>query len=346
MTLTYEQVSEIVEISKIEAETNPKYNLLYKRDLKNFWDSRMDKSNTFSLYVLSRDVDNMDFGKLKENIKLWEAVIAVNNFIQINNEGMIINQSFVDADSSQIKDELVNKSKSFYVFFFGEEGITRYINGIACEDKNFFYSQEDRIKYKKKKDISQLHEVIRTYSDSYVSQQVNYMCFLADNPTLKQLPNGDKLLTKNILKNKPEHYMRDQLRQYLTDNMQYTFLIEPELGQSKRELDIYVEVKGSWYFIEIKWLGTSINDSGTGLSQTYSNARAREGVTQSLEYIEELTKTQEIVLRYGYLAIFDARDTKSELDFDNYSFVRRDLKPYLAQFGVLPIINLEKKHPA
>lgn len=346
MTLTYEQVSEIVDISKLDVESNPKYTLLYRRDLKNYWDSRIDKSNTFSLYVLGSDVENMDFTKLKENINEWDAVIAVNNFLQINNEGRIINQAFIDGGSSQIKEELVNKSKSFYVFFFGEEGITRYVNGVPYEDKNIFYSQEDRIKYKKKKDISQLYEVIQTYSNSYVSQQVNYMCFFADNPTLKQLPDGDKLVKRNILKNKPEHFMRDQLRQYLTDNMQYTFLIEPELGQSKRELDIYFEVKGSWYFIEIKWLGTSINDSGTGLSQTYSNARAREGVTQSLEYIEELTNTQEIVLRYGYLAIFDARDKKSELDFDNYSFVRPELNPYLSQFGILPLINLQKKHPA
>lgn len=346
MTLTYEQVSEIVDISKLDVESNPKYTLLYRRDLKNYWDSRIDKSNTFSLYVLGSDVENMDFTKLKENVNEWDAVIAVNNFIQINNEGRIINQAFIDGGSSQIKEELVNKSKGFYVFFFGEEGITRYVNGVPYEDKNIFYSQEDRIKYKKKKDISQLYEVIQTYSNSYVSQQVNYMCFFADNPTLKQLPDGDKLVERNILKNKPEHFMRDQLRQYLTDNMQYTFLIEPELGQSKRELDIYFEVKGSWYFIEIKWLGTSINDSGTGLSQTYSNARAREGVTQSLEYIEELTNTQEIVLRYGYLAIFDARDKKSELDFDNYSFVRPELNPYLSQFGILPLINLQKKHPA
>ena len=165
MTLTYEQVSEIVDISKLDVESNPKYTLLYRRDLKNYWDSRIDKSTTFSLYVLGSDVENMDFTKLKENINEWDAVIAVNNFLQINNDGRIINQAFIDGGSSQIKEELVNKSKSFYVFFFGEEGITRYLNGVPYEDKNIFYSQEDRIKYKKKKDISQLYEVIQTYNN-------------------------------------------------------------------------------------------------------------------------------------------------------------------------------------
>ena len=95
MTLTYEQVSEIVDISKLDVESNPKYTLLYRRDLKNYWDSRIDKSNTFSLYVLGSDVENMDFTKLKENINEWDAVIAVNNFLQINNEGRIINQAFI-----------------------------------------------------------------------------------------------------------------------------------------------------------------------------------------------------------------------------------------------------------
>lgn len=346
MTFTYEQVSEIIENSKFEIESNPKYNMFYKRDLQNYWDLRINKMNTFVLYISGEDLNNVDFVKLNVNIGTWEATVATNNFIQINSEGMIISSTHIDGSSEQIKSEIIAKSKFYYVFFFGEKGVTHYINGVPYEDKNFFYSQEDRMKYREKKDISKLNDVISSYSASFVSQQVNYMCFFADNSTLRQINGGSRLISKNILKNKPEHYMRDQLRQYLTDNMQYTFLIEPELGQSKRELDIYFEVSGSLYFIEIKWLGTSINDDGTGLSTSYSEARAKEGVTQSLEYIEELVNTQGVTLRHGYLAIFDARDTKSTLNFDNYSFVRSDLKAYLALFNVLPIINLEKRHSA
>lgn len=346
MEFTYQQVSEIIQNLKLEIEDNPKYKLFYQRDLKNFWEAQPNKANTFTLYISDTDMNTMDFTKLEENKKTWSTILGVNNFIQINNEGSVIDSNNIDSNTELIKEELKNKSKTFYVFFFGEEGITRYINGVAYEDKNYFYSQEDRLKFKRKKDISQLHEVIQSYSDSFVSQQVNYMCFFADNSTLRQLQNGEELITKNILKNKPEHYMRDQLRQYLTDNMQYTFLIEPELGQSKRELDIYFEVKGSLYFIEIKWLGKSINDSGTGISSHYGNSRAIEGVKQSLEYIKELAKTQEVVLRRGYLAIFDARDSKKALNFDNYSFVSDDLKQYISLFEILPIINLQKKHPA
>ena len=128
--------------------------------------------------------------------------------------------------------------------------------------------------------------------------------------------------------------------------MKYTFTTEPELGQSKRELDIYFDVSGELYFIEVKWLGVSINDQGTGLSTNYTDARAREGVTQTLEYIEELMNTSEKSLRHGYLAVFDARDNKADIDFQNYRFVRKELERYLPYFSVLKVIPLEKRHPA
>ena len=200
------------------------------------------------------------------------------------------------------------------------------------------------MKYKEKKDISKINEVIDNYSRQFLTLQVNYMSLFADNATLRQIGIND--VKRNILKNRPEQYMRDQLCQYLTDNMRYTFTIEPELGQTKRELDIYFDVSGDLYFIEIKWLGTSINDSGTGLSTTYGNSRAKEGVTQTLEYIDELLNSSEKSLRHGYLLIYDARDDKKDIDFHNYSFVDEKLKIYLEYFSVLSVLPLSKKHSA
>ena len=140
--------------------------------------------------------------------------------------------------------------------------------------------------------------------------------------------------------------MRDQLILYLTEHMKYTFTREPELGQSKRELDIYFDVSGELYFIEIKWLGVSINDQGDGLSTEYTDSRARSGVTQTLQYIEELMNSTERGLRHGYLAIYDARDEKKDIDFQEYSFVSEKLKKYMQNFSILKIISLEKRHPA
>lgn len=50
-------------------------------------------------------------------------------------------------------------------------------------------------------------------------------------------------------------------------------------------------------------------------------------------------------LRHGYLAIYDARDVKNDIDFQGYAFVRKELKRYMQNFSILKIIPLEKKHP-
>ena len=185
---------------------------------------------------------------------------------------------------------------------------------------------------------------MENYARQNITQQVNYMCFFADKATISQI--DPQKVNKNILRNKPEHYMRDHLCNYLTEHMRYTFTIEPELGQSKRELDIYFDVCGELYFIEIKWLGISINDDGSGFSTKYTDSRARDGVIQTLEYIEELTNTSEKSLRHGYLAVYDARDDQPPIDFKDYSFVNDSLKQYLTYFSVLKVIHLNKRHPA
>lgn len=344
MKLSYEEVSKIIEASKDETENNRNYQMLFKGIFQKFWDERLNKKNYFCIYLKADLIDKMQFENLNNNLPVINQQIATANFIQIDNFGNIIKKEYKSFRTNEMKNELCYLSLKNLVFFFGEQGITRYINGRSIKDSNIFYSREDRMKYYEKKDISQLDEVIKDYADKVVSQQVHYTYFFADNPSLKQI--NPTYVSRNILKNKPEHYMRDHLREYLKSSMRYTFTIEPELGQSKRELDIYFDVKGELYFIEIKWLGVSINDAGTGLSKPYTDYRAREGVTQSLEYIQELLNTTETSLRCGCLAIYDARDKKEKIDFQDYQFVSNELKPYMQYFKLLEVIPLHKRHPA
>lgn len=341
---SYDEVSKIVESLRDETENNRNYQVLYKGVLQKLWDNRINKNSFFCIYLEANIINDLIFEELYNNFDEINAQINFCNFMQIDKSGSVIDSSYKSYSSEEMKRKLSELSLQNYVFFFGEGGITRYISGRAVEDRNIFFSREDRMKYLEKKDISQLDQVIHDYAVKYVSQQFNYMYFFADNPTLNQI--NPKYLKRNILKNKPEHFMRDHLREYLKDHMRYTFTIEPELGQSKRELDIYFDVSGELYFIEIKWLGVSINDLGTGLTDPYTDYRARQGVTQSLEYIQELINTTETSLRCGCLAIFDARDKKDEIDFQNYKFVSSELKQYLQLFKILEIIPLEKKHPA
>lgn len=342
INLSYDDVSGIVKESKLDVDCNQQYRLLYRKYLKDLWDSQINHQVFFSIAISPEAVSNLNFENLVDKLKIVVKRLANYNFIKINNLGDILETSFLEGDTKKIKNKICELSEIDYIFFFGEEGITRFIHGYPYNDRNIFYSRNDRMKYKEKKDISKINEVIDNYSRQFLTQQINYMALFADNSTLKQI---DVDYTKrNILRNKPEHYMRDQLCQYLTDNMRYTFTIEPELGQTKRELDIYFDVSGELYFIEIKWLGVSINDSGTGLSRKHGLARAKKGVVQALEYIDELLNSSEKSLRQGYLLIYDARDKKTELDFESYSFVEKKLEKYLNYFSILKVISLEKKH--
>lgn len=344
MKFTYEDVSEIIKASKDTTESNRNYQLLYKRFLKRVWDELPNHQIMFCVAISPEDVDSLRFEDLEEKLKIVVSSLGDANYFRINNQGDIIETLFVEGDTAVVKEKYAELSASNYLFFFGEQDITKFINGRAVDEKNIFYSRSDRMKYREKKDISKINEVMDDYSRQYVTQQANYMLFFADNSTLRQI--SPDLVNRNILRNKPEHYMRDHLCNYLSEHMKYTFLIEPELGQSKRELDIYFDVSGELYFIEIKWLGVSINDDGTDLSQPYTDARARSGVTQTLEYIEELMNTSEKSLRHGYLAIFDARDNKTNIDFQEYRFVREELQSYMPFFSVLKVIPLSKRHSA
>lgn len=347
MDFTYEEVSRIIEQSKNALINNPQYRLFSERYIQKIWENRLNKKAYFCVYVSLGDFKSINFVQLSKNIESINACVAENNFVQIDGSGFIIDKCYRDLNTQKMQEEMCNISREHLVFFFGEDGVTHYANSVPLNHENIFYSRQDRIKYLEKKDVSKIEEVIRDYSLSYVSQQVYYMCFMADNPTLLRMENGANYITRNILKNKPEHFMRDQLKHYLSEHMPYTFTIEPELGQTKRELDIYFDVKGELYFIEIKWLGACINAEGTGLSSTtYGERRAKEGVEQCLEYIEELVNTSESSLRCGYLAIFDARDLKTEINFGDYSFVKPELKDFLQLFKLLPIIEIQKRHAA
>ena len=344
LSLSYEEVSNIVKQSKLHVECDQNYNLLHKKYLQELWDNQKNHQVLFSVAISPDSLSNLNFENLQNNLSKLTKHIAITNFIEIDNGGNVVKTINLVGDTNDIRSEICELSMSDYVFFFGEEGITRFVNGHPYEDVNIFYSRSDRMKYKEKKDISRIYEVIENYSSQYLTQQVNYMSLLADNATLRQIDSG--YIKRNILKNKPEQFMRDQLCQYLTENMRYTFTTEPELGQTKKELDIYFDVSGELYFIEIKWLGVSINNKGTGLSTEYTDSRARDGVIQTLEYIGELLSTSEKSLRHGYLLIYDARDKKREVDFKEYSFVKENLKSYLKYFSVLGILPLVKRHPA
>lgn len=87
-------------------------------------------------------------------------------------------------------------------------------------------------------------------------------------------------------------------------------------------------MEGKKYLIEVKWLGQAVNDDETDLTQKVTDFSAREGVTQTLEYIKHLFEEMNFNIHCGYLCVFDAREIKKQVDYQNFNFVRADLLPY------------------
>ena len=345
INISYEEVSRIISLSKDKIETDEKFRLLYRGVFQRFWEAQEKHNCFFSISIPVSVIPNIDFTSFENNFKKEiKSLLALNNFFVINEIGVCTKKTFLKDEQESVKDKLKQESKNNYVFFFGEFGITRFLNGNEIDDKNIFYTIEQRNQYVMKKDISQFTEVLDEYSNQYITKQVNYMKFFAENSLLKQAGIND--LKSNILKNKPEHYMRDDLCQYLNEHMKFTFSVEGELSQSKRKMDIYFEAYGYFYFIEIKWLGQSINDDGNGISTEFGEPRAREGVVQTYEYIAELLNTKERNLRCGYLLIYDAREKKTEIDYKNFDFLNDSLKKHNQYFSCLKSIELTKRHSA
>ncbi|MBE9917855.1 hypothetical protein G8C92_28035 [Paenibacillus donghaensis] len=326
---------------------NSKFKIVRMRMFEKLWSNRINKNKLFSLVIKESDIELIDLKNLNLNFEedIFEA-LKFTNYIEINNVLKVTGQKNCEFTSSK-------DAKRFYkdcskegvvVAFFGKDGVDYFVRGENLGETNLFYCSEDLTRFSEKKDISQIFEVLQSYEQTHLSNQSEYMVFFADNSTLRRIDPA--LIRRNILRNKPEKYMRDHLRNFLNERMRHTFGIEIELSASKRELDLFTEVNGEFYFFEIKWLGQSISDCGTKLSTSYGDARAREGVTQTLEYIEELLTNMGNNVRAGYLILFDARDDKQDIDFKGYSFVRSELRPYLQLFSLAPSIKLIKRHPA
>lgn len=342
---SYIEVSKMLAASKDVVESNENYRLLYKGFFQSFWDSLLSHENYFSILISPCNLEKLNFMNLSDKLNSIKIeYLKENNYLIIDEYGDVIESTFLELDNDKMINRLREDSCKYYVFFFGENGITRFLYGNEVETVNPFYTIKERKKYFQRKDISQFKKVLQEYEEDFVSKQVHYMCLFADNSILHQA--GIKNLGENILKNKPEKFMRDQLCEFLNQNMLYEFFVEGELSHSKKKMDIYFDVSGEFYFIEIKWLGKSINDTGDGISTEYSDPRARDGVSQTLEYIKELKQTRKNGVRCGYLLIYDAREEKKDIDYKGFSFVDAELKPYMDYFECLSPIKITKRHSA
>jgi hypothetical protein len=230
------------------------------------------------------------------------------------------------------------------VFFFGDSGIDNFIRGVPKVKVNLFYTEEDQQKYSERYHMSSIKDFFKFYQKEILRNPAAYGLFFAEKSVLNRI--NPEYIDKNILKNKPEKYFRDHLQLHLNTHTQHNFQKELELPVSKRKIDLYTEVDGKTYLFEIKWLGQSIANDGTKLSRPVTDSSAIDGVTQTLEYIEEMIENMGLNLKCGYLLVFDARLDKKPVDYQNYDFVPGNYRGYFeSNFEKLTELKIDNTHP-
>ncbi len=125
---------------------------------------------------------------------------------------------------------------------------------------------------------------------------------LAHNSTcgiLKQIWRDE---TKKDFCEKPEHFMRDSLWQYLRSVLRNHTVKREQIVDDSHPVDIKVTwpIINNVALIEIKWLG----NSGT---TKYRDARANSGAKQLIDYLSSCYEEEPYKNFIGYLAVFDGR---------------------------------------
>ena len=140
-----------------------------------------------------------------------------------------------------------------------------------------------------------------------------------DNYQLMVVPNANcayierSIYDKNriFLKSKPEHNLRDSLKNYLRTRLRGENL---EIRAEQNIDDTHpVDIKITWgntnhiALIEIKWLGHSINEETLEFATSYSASRANNGAKQLVDYLDENKKQVPNHNTQGYLVVYDLR---------------------------------------
>jgi hypothetical protein len=113
-----------------------------------------------------------------------------------------------------------------------------------------------------------------------------------------------------FFKPKPEHILRDSLTHFLKIRLRNTEVRPEQIVDKSHPVDIKITwtLANHLALIEIKWLGKSLETSGTRkFKKCYNEKRALEGAKQLVDYLDANRIQSPVKTTKGYLVIFDAR---------------------------------------
>lgn len=327
--------------------------------------SEMSKSPDVDMKSIS--INKSDFEQLPDDLdEQVKALFASDAFIknrhivvdsQLNIKA-VNNEEFAK-DSSQAIQMYCESSRDGNVVFLlsRDNSLSYFVNGHNYGA--LFATADDLALYKRKKTVDELEQVFEDYRNHHITDSNNYQKFFVSLTELRSLHKDLKSTlsekefieaNKHLVKNKPESYFRDDLLGYLQDVMRARVSKEFTLNDDDR-IDILVQDEAGLgiYFIEVKWVGTSIHQSGKQVGSTFNPdpTVVPEGYQQTIKYIKKLTDLSYNV-KLGYLVVFDAR--KDGVPGDSADGRKSDMleasyKDYERQFRKVPDFRVENKKP-
>ena len=262
-----------------------------------------------------------------EFIKNRHVVIdAQLKILAVNNEEFATDSSL----AIQMYSEASKDGKIIFLLARGNE-LSYFINGH--NHGALFATADDLALYKRKKTVDELDQVLEDYRNLHITDSNNYQKFFVSLTELRSLA-----------------YFRDDLLGYLQDVMRARVSKEYTLNNDD-SIDILVQDEAGLgiYFIEVKWVGTSIHHLGKKIGSTFNpNPKVvPEGYKQTIRYIKELSDLSYHV-KLGYLVVFDARkeDVAGDSgDGRNSDMLDEPYKKYERQFRKVADFRVINKKP-
>lgn len=109
---------------------------------------------------------------------------------------------------------------------------------------------------------------------------------------------------------RPEALLQEALFEYLDNRLRQCDVKREHNVNESKPVDIMVRWRGTNHMalIEIKWVGKSLKkDDKTKVSVNYADARANEGASQLVDYIDKNSDSFPRDVTIGYLVVYDLR---------------------------------------
>lgn len=303
---------------------------------------------------LCADAETKAMDLFRHTTFLTSRTVLVDSNLTVQNSN---NDSFPSGDNDARRYFTSLATDDIVVFHVAPDATVNYfIDGKDFGD-GIFYTREAKISYEELRTIEHLPEVLDEYR-MHLKNQDTYLKFFVTKAGLNALrslsfPNEDEgsfiKAHKHLLNNKPEELFREDIRNYIINHMK-VFVTREVIMEDLERLDIALTDEGGQdlYFIEIKWVGESINSSGNNFGTKYK-AKPRinpDAVQQVIGYIDQLHKDKKNI-KLGYLVVFDARkedlpDTGTDISVDDFP---ENLKKHFPRFVKLKDFRVKNINP-